>query len=185
MAQVDITIQAATDAALTALLMAHGVLLAGEGGVRPAAGVVHSTIGGATLPDGTVLAGRYAFVSVDDEVFGSDRLAQLVVDLQDHTYHGPELRVLLGAGGQSSDGVPYAVSIAQAELALLQVGVTGAMVSAVIDQMPPGLAREQARIRWSRATSVRRNHPLVAAIAQSMDWNEAQVDALFVAASKF
>ena len=34
MAQVDITIQAATDAALTTLLMAHGVLVAGEGGVR-------------------------------------------------------------------------------------------------------------------------------------------------------
>jgi hypothetical protein len=104
MAQVDITIQAATDAALTTMLMAHGVLVAGEGGVRPAPGILHSHIGDAVL-DGVALAGRYAFVGIDREAFGGPATDQLLIDLAPHRYSGPAVRARLGGAGYAPDTV--------------------------------------------------------------------------------
>lgn len=93
----DLTIQAATDAALIALLLTHGVLQAGEG-IQPAPGVMYSHIGDATL-DGVPLDGRYAFVGIDESVYGTAQTQALVTALAEHTYTGPDIRVRLGGAG--------------------------------------------------------------------------------------
>lgn len=102
MSMIELTVQAATDAALTTLLMQHGALVAGEGGVRPAPGIAYSHIGGGEL-DGVVLSGRYAFLAVDEEAFGQEATGTLLLALQPHRYTGPALRMLLGGSGYAVD----------------------------------------------------------------------------------
>lgn len=104
MATIDITIQAATDAALATLLIQHGILVSGEGGVRPAPGVMHSNIGEASL-NGTRLDGVYAFVGIDDAVFGVASAAKLLVDIAAHRYTGPDLRLRMGGASYNPDTI--------------------------------------------------------------------------------
>jgi len=104
MATIDITIQAATDAALSALLIQHGVIIPGEGGIPNAPGVLYSHIGDAML-DGVQLDGRYAFVGIDDAVFGVARAAQLLVDLAEHRYMGPAVRLRSGGASYNPDTI--------------------------------------------------------------------------------
>lgn len=102
--QIDITVQAATDAALVTLLLQRGVLVTGEGGARPANGVMYSHIGQATL-DGVLLDGAYGFVGIDDDKFGRAESAQLLVDLAAHRYTGPDLRVRMGGASYAPDTI--------------------------------------------------------------------------------
>ena len=101
---IDITVQAATDAALVTLLLQHGVLVTGEGGARPANGILYSHIGQATL-DGVLLDGAYAFIGIDDDAFGKAKAAQLLVDLAAHRYTGPDLRVRMGGASYAPDTI--------------------------------------------------------------------------------
>ena len=182
MAQVDITIQAATDAALATLLMAHGVLVAGEGGVRPAPGILHSHIGDAVL-DGVALDGRYAFVGIDREAFGGPATDALLLSLQPHRYTGPDVRARLGGSGYRDPGVPPVVTMAQARLALLGAGKLAA-VDAAIAAIPDAAMKQAAQIEWEYAGTVHRDHGLVSQIGPALGLTSAQIDALFVAASK-
>ena len=176
----DITIQAATDQALTVLLMQHGILVAGESGVRPAEGVIHSHIGEAEL-DGNKLAGRYAFLSIDEGIVGEDRTASLLLALDPHTYKGPPLRVLLGGSNFSHDGVPFSVTMRQARLALLAAGLLDD-VEAAIAAIPDPVQRKAAQITWEFSGEVQRKNGLVSQLAPSLGMTEAQIDALFIAA---
>ena len=186
--RIDITVQAATDQALTVLLMTHGVLVAGEAGVRPADGVIHSHIGEAEL-DGLKLAGRYAFVSLDEGILGVERVASLLLDLDPHLYTGPAVRVLLGGSNfDPQAAVPQSVPMAEARRALLRSGMLGATAEAVdlaVRERIAALsepARSEALIDWEFQPTVRRQSPLVLTLAQALGLTEAQVDALFVAA---
>lgn len=179
--RVDVTVQAATDQALTVLLMTHGILVAGEAGVRPAEGVIHSHIGEAEL-DGVKLAGRYAFLSLDEGIVGEDRTASLLLALDPHTYKGPPLRVLLGGANYDPDsGVPHAVTMRQARLALLAAGLLDD-VEAAIAAIPDPARRKAAQITWEFSSEVQRKNGLVSQLAPSLGMTEAQIDALFVAA---
>lgn len=76
---------------------------------------------------------------------------------------------------------PAAVSMRQARLALLQAGLlatTNSTIAAI-----PGTAGDAARIEWEYATEVRRDSLLVAALTPMLTMTDAQIDALFVAAS--
>jgi hypothetical protein len=179
--RIDITVQAATDQALTVLLMTYGVLVAGEAGVRPADGVIHSHIGDAEL-DGVKLAGKYAFVSIDEGIVGEDRTASLLLALDPHTYKGPPLRVLLGGSNFDPDsGVPFSVTAAQARLALIEVGKLD-KVLAVLDAIPDLKERAKAKAVFEYATEIRRNHPLIAALRPALKMTEADMDQLFILA---
>ena len=183
----DITIQAATDQALVALLLTHGLLVIGEGGTRQADGVVYSHIGDAEL-DGVKLAGKYAFVGLDPEVLGDDRVASLLIDLAPHRYTGPDLRVRLGGSGYRDDGVPYSVTMRQARQALLLSGALGATAEAVDAAVKARIGalsepvRSLALIEWEYSTEVQRNRPLVTTLGQALGMTAAQLDALFVQA---
>lgn len=80
------------------------------------------------------------------------------------------------------DGVPTSVEMAQARLALLDYGVTAAMVEGVMDAMPEP-ERTIARIEWEFRPRVRRHSALVLAVGAALSLDEAQIDALFVAAA--
>ena len=115
-----IQLQAATDAALTAMLLQHGLLILAEGAPRLADGVVYSHIGGATLEGGEVpLAGRYAFISVDDARFGASETAALITALDQYTYKGPPLRMLLGVAN-ANPAAPWPVTVGSAREAKIR-----------------------------------------------------------------
>lgn len=185
--QIDVTIQAATDQALTVLLMQHGLLVAGEGGVRPAPGVLHSHIGSAEV-DGVKLAGRYALIRLDEGVIGEAETASLLLALDPHRYTGPDLRIFLGGSGYRDDGVPFAVTMRQARQALLLSGTLGATAEAVDAAVKARIGalsepvRSLALIEWEYSTEVQRNRPLVTTLGQALGMTAAQLDALFVQA---
>ncbi len=76
---------------------------------------------------------------------------------------------------------PTAITMRQARLALLGAGLL-AQVNAATAAMP-GATGEAARIEWEYAQEVRRDSPLLAALAPALGMSSAQVDDLFVAAA--
>lgn len=77
--------------------------------------------------------------------------------------------------------VPEVVSMRQARIALLAAGHLSAVTTAVASM--PGIEGDVARIEWEYAQEVRRDSPLLAALAPALGMTGAQVDALFVAAA--
>lgn len=73
--------------------------------------------------------------------------------------------------------VPTVVSMKQARLALLAVGLLDD-IDALIKASP-----REAQIEWEYATFVERSHPLIAAMQAAKGLSDADVDAMFVAAS--
>lgn len=78
-------------------------------------------------------------------------------------------------------GVPKAVSMHHAQLALLNAGLLD-MVEEAIAAIP-GDAGRAARITWSKATTVERNNPLVVQLSSALGLTSEQIDALFVFAA--
>lgn len=78
--------------------------------------------------------------------------------------------------------VPAVVSMRQARLAFLGAGLLGAVESG-IDGLPEP-DRSAARIEWEYATELRRDHPLIAALAPALELGEQQIDELFIAAAQ-
>ncbi len=76
--------------------------------------------------------------------------------------------------------VPEAVTARQARLALLGAGKL-AMVEGALAQIP-GVQGEAARIEWEYATDIRRDSPLIGALAPMLGLTSEQVDDLFRAA---
>lgn len=76
--------------------------------------------------------------------------------------------------------VPPAVDMRQARLALLGAGLLTAVNEAIA--VMPGMEGDAARIEWEFAAKVRRDSQLVNGLAGALGWNDAQLDALFIAA---
>jgi len=75
--------------------------------------------------------------------------------------------------------VPAAVSMAQARIALARAGISEATVDALIEAMPNGLAKTEARIWWQRSNEVQRAHPVVALMAPALGLDSDDLDELF------
>ena len=78
-------------------------------------------------------------------------------------------------------GVPQAVTMRQARLALLAAGKLG-QVAAAIAAMPSP-AKEQASIEWEYSITVERQRPFVLQLGAALGLNDAALDALFTAAA--
>lgn len=78
-------------------------------------------------------------------------------------------------------GVPDAVTMRQARLALLGAGVLSTVQAAIAALPSP--QKEAAEIEWEYAQEVQRNHGLVPAMAQALGMTESQIDDLFIAAA--
>ena len=182
--QYAIQLQAATDSALTALMLQHGLLVLGEGAPRLADGVIYSHIGDAALEGGEVkLAGRYAFVNIDADKFGEEATATALLALDPHTYKGPAIRYMMGGTNYDpTSQVQPSVSMRQARLALLGAGKLAA-VDAAINSLPEP-AKSAAKIEWEFSNEVFRDRGLVKQLGAALGLNDAALDALFIAAAK-
>ena len=77
--------------------------------------------------------------------------------------------------------VPKLVTMRQAKLALLQVGMLDA-VDTAIATIEDDTERKKAQIEWEYAQEVERDWPTMLAVTSAMGMTEAQVDELFVLA---
>lgn len=76
--------------------------------------------------------------------------------------------------------VPSEASPAYLRIALRRLHeITPAMVSSKIELIPDANDRQDAEDLWEYATSIRRNHPLVASIAILFALTEEQIDEVF------
>ncbi|MEM5542941.1 hypothetical protein WNY61_09330 [Sulfitobacter sp. AS92] len=73
--------------------------------------------------------------------------------------------------------VPDVVSMRQARLALSRAGLLANAEAAIAGMT--GEAGDEARIEWEYATELRRDHPLVAALGQTLGLDDAAKDDLF------
>ena len=79
--------------------------------------------------------------------------------------------------------IPQTVSMAQARKALVLGGVSMASVASAIAAISDATQRELAQIDWEYSTTVKRLSPLVTSLGPSLNLTDAQIDALFIAAS--
>lgn len=77
--------------------------------------------------------------------------------------------------------VPEAVTMRQARIALLQAGKL-ATVNSTIAAMP-GVQGDAARIEWEFSSEVKRNQPLVLALAPVLGMTSGEIDQLFITAA--
>jgi hypothetical protein len=67
----------------------------------------------------------------------------------------------------------------QLRLMLLQIGMTEGAITTSIEAMPDPAARVAALIEWNWATRYERDHPLVGQLAAALDFEPAELDALW------
>jgi hypothetical protein len=79
-------------------------------------------------------------------------------------------------------GVPTSVTMRQARLALLGAGLLSGVDAAIASLPSP--QKEAAQIEWGYASEVRRDNPLIGAMARALGMTEAQLDTLFTEATK-
>lgn len=77
--------------------------------------------------------------------------------------------------------VPQIVTMRQARLALLAAGKLATVNTAIAGMT--GAQGEAARIEWEFSSEVTRTQPLVTSMGQVLNLNDAQLDALFIAAA--
>ena len=74
---------------------------------------------------------------------------------------------------------PAEVTMRQAQLAMLELGITDATVEAAIDGIDDADAQARARIEWRRGGVVERGSPMVALIYAGLNLDSSQLDELF------
>ncbi len=77
--------------------------------------------------------------------------------------------------------IPALVSMRQARLALLAAGILDQAEAALAAM--PGSTGRAAQIEWEYATELRRDHPLIVSLGESLGLDKAAIDALFVQAA--
>jgi len=77
--------------------------------------------------------------------------------------------------------VPAEVTMRQARLALNNAGLLST-ITAAINAMPSP-AKEAAQIEWEYSNTLRRDHPLVAALGPALNLTGEQLDGLFITAA--
>lgn len=76
-----------------------------------------------------------------------------------------------------------ALTARQFRLGLVNNGLTPAQVTATIEAMPNGFAKETALIEWEYATTFDRMHPLIASVGASLGLADEQIDTMWAAAA--
>ncbi len=125
-------------------------------------------------------------------VIGAAGLVENVIEAgDDFTLPGKTLVPALDASpGDTWDGsqfvkptpppapVPQVVTPRQAELALLAAGLLDDVEAAV------AASPREVQITWARALEIRRDNPIIEAMASSLNLTSAQIDDLFRAAAE-
>ena len=79
------------------------------------------------------------------------------------------------------NGVPLAVTMRQARLALLGAGKLSQVATAIAALPEP--ARTAAQIEWEYSNEVQRQNGIVSQLGPALGLTSAEIDALFVAAA--
>jgi hypothetical protein len=79
-----------------------------------------------------------------------------------------------------ASGIPQTVSKFQAKAALLNVGMLEQVEALMANPATPAITR----LAWTEVQNFERSSPTIASMAAALGLNEAQIDALFIAASK-
>lgn len=102
--------------------------------------------------------------------------------------YGHDYQRWLDAGNTPEDAdpppppsVPQEVTMRQARLALLGIGMLST-VEAAIDALPEP-PRTAARIEWDYSNTIQRNNGFVSQLAATLGFSESQLDELFITAS--
>jgi hypothetical protein len=90
--------------------------------------------------------------------------------------------IIYPVGWVDPNAVPAFVTMRQARLALLQAGLLDTVNNTVANMTGP--QGDAARIEWEFSSEVYRNRPLVLALAQMLNWSDAELDALFISAAR-
>lgn len=114
----------------------------------------------------------------------------VLADTPDKAGPGAVLSDEAGPGDVYSSGqfarpaapVPDEVSMLQFALALDAAGIDETDVDALFTAPPVGPRKREARLRWKRATTVRRHSPLVTLLANGLGLTGSAVDDIFRAA---
>ncbi|MDX0615164.1 hypothetical protein GOD03_11785 [Sinorhizobium medicae] len=75
------------------------------------------------------------------------------------------------------------LSARQFRIGLVRGGFTLAQVTSVIEAMPEGATKEEAKIEWEYATTFDRMHPLIASVGAALGLSDEQIDAMWTGAS--
>lgn len=75
--------------------------------------------------------------------------------------------------------IPQTVSRFQGRAVLLQMGLLDSIEAAIRESGDAML-----KLAWAEVTEFRRDSPMIAALAQQLGWDDARLDAMFVAASQ-
>jgi len=86
------------------------------------------------------------------------------------------------ADEMAARGPPESITMRQAKLQLSRAGKLSAANTAIAAMT--GQPGEEARIEWEYATTLRRDHPLVAGLGRTLGLDGATIDNLFRAASQ-
>lgn len=127
--------------------------------------------------------GAIAYIGQESEVPQLETYVGIPVeDLPEGTLVGDvvDFNTMTTSPAPTTPLVPEAVTARQARLALLGAGKL-AMVEGALAQIP-GVQGEAARIEWEYATDIRRDSPLIGALAPMLGLTSEQVDDLFRAA---
>lgn len=72
--------------------------------------------------------------------------------------------------------VPVEISMRNAEIVMLRAGILDDVQAIMASDMPTA----EAKIDWARATTLRRDHAMLAAVGSLLGLTTEQIDALFI-----
>ena len=117
-----------------------------------------------------------SYLSAPDDPYGANPVIRVWMnqnpDFPVHPYVPPE-------AADPRDGMPL-LTARQFRLGLVNAGLTPSQVTAAIEAMPEGMAKEKAKIEWEYATTFKRTHPLIGTIAAAMGLAEDHVDSMWM-----
>jgi hypothetical protein len=117
------------------------------------------------------------YLSAPDDPHGANPVIRVWMnqnpDFPVHPYVPPE-------AADPREAMPL-LTARQFRLGLVNAGLTPSQVTAAIEAMPAGTAKEKAKIEWEYATTFKRTHPLIGTIAAAMGLAPDNVDSMWMA----
>jgi hypothetical protein len=80
--------------------------------------------------------------------------------------------------------IPQELTPRQLRLQLIDEGIVSAQIEAILNSIPDATAKEKALVEWEYALVIKRNHPLIVTLGQALGKTDAEIDILFLNASK-
>jgi len=80
--------------------------------------------------------------------------------------------------------IPQELTPRKLRLQLIDEGIVPAQIEAILNSIPDATAKEKALVEWEYALVIKRSHSLIATLGQALGKTDAEIDILFLNASK-